>query len=108
GGAHGTGVVFQNGKAIGEAKISQASIGAQAGAQKFAELLVFETPQDLERFKSGNFELGADVSAVAASEGAAKTARYNHGVAAFVLPNKGLMAQATVGGQKFKFIPWEQ
>src|ERR1700758_4475699 len=34
GGAHGSGVVFQNGKAIGEATISQASIGAQAGAQK--------------------------------------------------------------------------
>lgn len=108
GGAHGNGVVFQHGNAIGEATISQASIGAQAGGQTFAQLIVFETQRDLENFKSGNLELGADLSAVAAAEGSAKTARYSHGVAVFVLPNKGLMAQASVGGQKFKFTPWQQ
>src|SRR5579883_1177121 len=80
GGARGKGVVFQQGKVIGTATMSQASIGAQAGGQSFAEIIFFETPQALENFKSGGFELGADISAVAASDGAAKSARYSHGV----------------------------
>jgi lipid-binding SYLF domain-containing protein len=108
GGAHGKGVVFQQGKVIGTATMSQASIGAQIGGQTFAEVIFFETPTALENFKSGNFEMGADVGAVVAAAGAAKTARYSHGVAVFTMPNKGLMAQASVGGQKFTFEPLQQ
>jgi hypothetical protein len=44
---------------------------------------------------------------VAAGEGAAKSAKYKNGVVVFTLPKKGLMAQASVGGQKFKFAPLE-
>src|ERR1700690_2411166 len=36
GGASGQGVVFQNGRRVGFATLSQASIGAQLGGQKFA------------------------------------------------------------------------
>jgi lipid-binding SYLF domain-containing protein len=105
GGAHGKGVVYDKGKAIGTATLTQASIGAQAGGQSFAEIILFETSHALEDFKSGKFEMGADVSAVAAAEGAAKSANYKNGVAVFTLPKKGLMVQASVGGQKFKYEP---
>jgi lipid-binding SYLF domain-containing protein len=105
GGARGTGVLYDKGKAIGEAKLTQASIGAQAGGQSFSEVIFFETTHALEDFKSGKFEMGADVSAVAASDGAAKSAKYKNGVMVFALPKKGLMVQASVGGQKFKYEP---
>jgi lipid-binding SYLF domain-containing protein len=105
GGAHGKGVVYEKGMAIGKASLSQASIGAQAGGQSFAEAIFFENPTALEDFKSGKFEMSADVSAVAAAEGAAKSAKYKHGVMVFALPKKGLMVQASVGGQKFKYEP---
>ncbi len=105
GGAHGDGLVFENGKVIGRATLSQASIGAQAGGQTYSELIFFETPAALQEFKQSNLEMSAEVSAVAASEGAAKSARYQNGVAVFTLPKKGLMAQASIGGQKFKFEP---
>jgi len=49
--------------------------------------------------------MSAEASAVAAAEGASKAARFRQGVAVFTLPKKGLMVQATVGGQKFKFEP---
>src|SRR5262245_6880140 len=42
GGAHGRGVLFQRGYPIGYVQLNQASIGAQLGAQTFAELLVFK------------------------------------------------------------------
>jgi lipid-binding SYLF domain-containing protein len=105
GGARGKGIVFEKGNPIGRATMTQASIGAQAGGQTFAQVIFFETPGALNDFKSGKFELSADISAVAASEGASKAAQYKKGVAVFALPKSGLMVQASVGGQKFKFEP---
>jgi lipid-binding SYLF domain-containing protein len=100
-------MVYSMGKAIGQASMTQASIGAQAGGQTFAEVIFFETPAALEDFKSGKFEISADVSAVVAAEGASKSAKYKNGVMVFVLAKKGLMVQASIGGQKFKFEPTE-
>src|ERR1043165_819870 len=105
GGAHGKGVVYEKDRVIGRATMSQASIGAQAGGQSFAEVIFFDTPASLNDFKSGKFEMRAEVSAVAAAEGAAKTANYKQGVAVFTLPKKGLMVQASIGRQKFKYQP---
>ncbi len=46
--------------------------------------------------------MGAEASAVAVTEGASAQANYNSGVAIFTQVKGGLMAAATVGGQKFK------
>ena len=106
GGAHGSGLVYEKGdKLIGSAKLSQFSVGAQIGGQAFAELILFENAEALTRFKESRFEMGANLSAVAAAEGKAKTAKYNEGVMVFTRPLKGLMAEASIGGQKFKFDP---
>jgi lipid-binding SYLF domain-containing protein len=105
GGAHGKGLVYEKNKVIGQATMTQATIGAQAGGQSFSQVIFFETPSALNDFKTGKFEMSADVSAVAAAEGASRTARYKKGVAVFTLPKKGLMVQASIGGQKFKFEP---
>ena len=107
GGARGKGLVYEKAKIIGQATMTQASIGAQAGGQTFSELIVFETPDALNDFRAGKFEMSAEVSAVAAAEGASKAAKYKNGVAVFTLPKKGLMVQASIGGQKFKFEPWQ-
>ena len=58
-----------------------------------------------QAFKESRFEMGANLSAVAAAEGKAKTAKYNEGVMVFTRPLKGLMAEASIGGQKFSFVP---
>ena len=107
GGAHGKGLVFEksNPSPVGQATLTQASIGAQVGGQTFAQLILFETPAALNDFKSSKFEMSAEVSAVAAAEGAGAAAKYKQGVAVFTLPKKGLMASASIGGQKFKFEP---
>ncbi len=105
GGAHGKGLVYEKTNVTGMATMTQASIGAQVGGQTFGEIIFFETPAALNDFKSNKFEMSAEVSAVAAAEGASKTADYKNGVAVFTLPQKGLMVQASVGGQKFKFEP---
>jgi len=104
GGASGNGVVYlQGGEAIGMADLKKINVGFQAGGQSIIEAIFFETEVDLDRFKEGKFAFEASVSAVALKSGVAANAKYVDGVAVFALPKAGLMADASVGGQKFGY-----
>lgn len=106
GGASGNGVVYENGTAVGMADLKKLNIGFQAGGQAIIEVIFFETPVDLERFKTENYEFSAETSAVALKSGIAFNAKYKDGVAVFALPKAGLMADASVGGQRFEYKPF--
>jgi lipid-binding SYLF domain-containing protein len=107
GGAYGKGEVYEQGKVVGYCDMTQASVGLQLGGQSYSELLVFSTKEAFDRFKSGNFSLSANVSAVAATAGAAGAAKFENGVAIFITGEAGLMGELSVGGQKFSFRPLE-
>jgi lipid-binding SYLF domain-containing protein len=66
---------------------------------------MFKDQIAFEHFTRGNFEIGAQVSAVAITIGASADASYDSGVAVFTLAEGGLMVEASVGGQKFKYKP---
>jgi len=106
GGAHGSGVVFESGFPIGKVTLNQVSVGPQIGGQEYAEVIFFETPHALADFKDGKLKLSAQASAVALTSGAAAVAKYRDGVAIFTEVKGGLMAEASVGGQKFSFEPF--
>jgi lipid-binding SYLF domain-containing protein len=106
GGAHGNGIVFEKGHPDGRASMTQVSIGAQVGGQKFAEIIFFETQAALARFMAGKFEFAGNVSAVALKSGASASAKYQNNVAVFTATEAGLMLEASVGGQKFGFEPF--
>lgn len=106
GGAHGSGVLFERGKAVGTCALTQVTIGFQLGGQAYSEIIFFEIERTLADFKKGSFALAAQVSAVAAAEGASANAKYQQGVAVFTMSKGGLMAEASVGGQKFSFEPY--
>jgi lipid-binding SYLF domain-containing protein len=104
GAAYGKGQLFdRQGRLIGYCDVTQGTIGAQIGGQTFGELIFFETDRALSNFKSGKFELAAQASAVALAEGAGAAANYRDNVAIFVLNPKGLMLEASIGGQQFGF-----
>ncbi|MBA4745073.1 MAG: lipid-binding SYLF domain-containing protein [Muricauda sp.] len=103
GGASGNGVVYENGDAVGMADLKKLNIGLQAGGQAIIEVIFFETDVDLQRFKTEKFQFAAETSAVALKSGIAFNAKYKDGVAVFALPKAGLMADASVGGQKFSY-----
>jgi lipid-binding SYLF domain-containing protein len=105
GGARGEGTVFEGGKAIGSTVMSQVTIGLQLGGQTYSEIIFFQNKAALDAFTKGNFEFSANASAIAAKEGASKTANYNMGVAIFTAGTEGLMFEASVGGQKFSYAP---
>jgi len=105
GGAYGKGTVYEQGNMVGYADLTQGTIGAQLGGQTFSEIIVFENSDALNRFKNNQLAFSANASAVAIKAGAAKSAKYNDGVAVFTMPNGGLMFEASVGGQKFTYVP---
>ena len=105
GGAYGKGVLYERGKPIAYCDMTQASIGAQLGGQAYTELIFFQTPQALGDFKSGDFTLNAEATAVALKSGTGTNARYSNAIAVFTMDESGLMGEAAVGGQKFNIAP---
>ena len=103
GGASGNGYVYEKGKMTGKAKLSQVSVGFQVGGQAYRELIFLENQEALDRFKKNKVELSAQASAVAATAGASANAKYREGVMIYTQQKGGLMYEASVGGQKFKF-----
>jgi len=104
GAAGGKGMIYKQGELIGGSKMSQITIGFQAGGQEFMQIMFFEDAAALDRFINNKFELGAQASAVALTSGVSTNAKYTDGIAIFTHTKGGLMYEAAVGGQKFKFI----
>jgi lipid-binding SYLF domain-containing protein len=125
GGAYGEGHVYEKGRYIGNASMTQLTIGFQLGGEAYSEIIFFQDRAALRHFTSGNFEFGAEASAVAITAGAGASAGttgasagasagqhnartvggYTNAVATFTVAKGGLMYAATIGGQKFKFTP---
>ncbi len=123
GGEHGDGKVYEKGKFVGTASITQVSVGMQAGAKEYAEIIFFHNKEDFEKFRGGEFQLAGNMEATAitlnasASAGtststagasttqynAATGGGYNNGLAVFTITRGGLLAGISVGGQKIKY-----
>jgi len=103
GGAGGKGVLFEKGKPAGFAELSQASVGAQVGGQKYSEIVVIRDQFALDRVRASNFDLGAQASAVIVKSGAAASTRFNEsGLAVFVQPTAGAMLNVSLTGQRVR------
>lgn len=108
GGAYGRGTVFEKGRFVGRASMTQVTLGFQWGGQAYSELLFFRDAEAFGRFKENRLEFAAQASAVAITLGAAAKAAYDDsGTAVFIREKGGLMYEASLGGQKFKYTPNE-
>lgn len=103
GGAYGKGLVIVGEKAVGRTTLSQVTVGFQLGGQVYSQFIFFKDAAALQTFQRGNFEMGAQASAVAVTLGASADASYDKGVAVFTNVGGGLMYEATISGQKFKY-----
>ena len=123
--AHGSGRVYAGGKYVGDTSMNQATIGAQLGGQAYSQIIFFKDKGAFDDFTSGNFEFGAQATAVAITAGASASAGssgttagargtssagttvggYYKGMAVFTVAKGGLMYEASIGGQKFSYKP---
>ena len=103
GGAYGRGLVIVGDRVVGRTSMTQATVGLQLGGQVYSQFIFFKDEAAIANFKRGNFEFGAQASAVAATKGASADTSYDKGVAVFTNASGGLMVEGSVGGQKFTF-----
>src|SRR5262249_18810083 len=103
GGAHGRGILYENGLPTGFVSIEQGSIGAQLGGQSFAQLLVLRSPAQVASVKSGTFTAGADLGVVVLNAAASTQTNFNPNASIYVLPRGGLMVDISVSGQQIKY-----
>jgi len=105
GGAHGKGLVYEQDAIVGETSMTQVTIGFQWGGQAYSEVIFFKDREALRSFKNGELEFSGQASAVAVTAGASADIAYKNGVAVYTLAKGGLMYEASIGGQKFKYKP---
>ena len=108
GGSYGRGEVYEKGEVIGYATLSQLTLGVQLGGDTFSEILLFDSPQALDRFKRGKTSFAANASAVLVKAGAQGTKSPEKGVTAFAYSRGGMLLELAIGGQKFKFKPIDE
>lgn len=126
GGAYGEGQVYRGGQVTGTTNLIHGSIGFQWGGQAFSEIIFFQDKRAFDAFTRGQFEFDAKASAVVITAGASAQASttgssasatagpeagvqsqsyYMNGMATFVYAKGGLMAELSIGGQKFNYNP---
>ena len=126
GAAVGKGRVYVHRHLVGDTKMTQLSVGFQAGGQAYSEIIFFRDKRALDEFESGSFEFaaGASATAITASAGASVgttgvTANasgtvnnavtdsdgYTKGMAVFTIAKGGLMYAATLAGQRYSYKP---
>jgi lipid-binding SYLF domain-containing protein len=124
GGAYGKGRVYRGDTHVGDTQMTQLTVGFQLGGQGYSQVIFFEDKRAFDEFTSGNFEFGAQASAVAITAGASLQAgttgvsasasgtqhnakhaapSYHKGMAVFTVVKGGLMYEASIGGQKFDY-----
>ena len=99
GGSYGKGQVYRGGKVTGKASVIEGSIGFQFGATAQAVVITAGA-----QAQAGTAGAGAGASAGPKTGVQAET-EYVKGMATFVHSLGGLMYEASIGGQKFKFEP---
>jgi lipid-binding SYLF domain-containing protein len=110
GGGYGRGALRVNGVTVDYYSATKASFGLQIGAQQFAHVLFFMTPNALERFRrSSGWAAGADLEYVFSDKGEnirAETTTSTAPVIAAVFGQAGAMIGATLEGVKYtRIIP---
>ena len=126
GAAHGRGQVYQGDRVTGITKLTDISIGFQAGGQAYRQIIFFEDKRACDEFTAGSYEFDAGAGAVAVTAsadagvgttgtsagasaggqtGSQASTSYHKGLAVFTISTGGLMYEATIAGQKYKFTP---
>ncbi len=123
GAAHGSGRVYVKGAHVGDTSMTQLTVGAQLGGQAYSQIIFFQNKRAFDEFTIGNFEFGAQATAVAITAGASvqtttggsgiaassaptrakARSDYLGGMAVFTIAKGGLMFEASLGGQKFSY-----
>jgi lipid-binding SYLF domain-containing protein len=104
GGSYGEGALIVGDKTEGYYSTASASIGLQLGAQTASQIIMFMTPEALDKFRnSSGWEAGANAQVTMIDQGKAAdidSVLRSTPVVAFVFGQKGLMGDLSIQGSK--------
>jgi lipid-binding SYLF domain-containing protein len=108
GGEWGEGVLQVGGKTVGYYSVGSASVGLTLGLGRHSEIIMFMTPDALDRFtRSRGWSLSADTGIAVVSTGMAESlasTTLKKPVLVFVFGEKGLIADLSLQGSKINKI----
>jgi lipid-binding SYLF domain-containing protein len=109
GAEYGQGVLQVGGKTVAYYKLSGASLGAGAGVAERSEVVLFMTPEALERFMNADvWSVGADAEVAVVWRGAGGSydaAALKKPVLAFIFGERGPVADASLDGTRISRAP---
>ena len=102
----GKGVVYvEQGKYWGSCQTQFVDLGLTAGAETYTELVLFSDKASFDTFVDSGVKFDSAASATAIQAGVTVKPKYEKGSALLVYNTKGLMFDASVGGQQFTTKP---
>ncbi len=104
-GGGGAGSVYERGQYYGTSQLTLGGGGLAVGGETYTELLVFKDKAAFDNFTNSGLKFDAKASAVAIHANAAATPSFANGIAVFTYNTKGLMLDASIGGQQFTVKP---
>ena len=108
-GGGGKGVVYliKTGadKYYGTCQVEMGGVGLTLGGETYTELLLFKDQAAFDKFTDSGLQFAAGASATAIQAGTTVVPSYSNGVAVFISNTKGLMVDASIGGQQFTVKP---
>jgi lipid-binding SYLF domain-containing protein len=113
GGGRGRGLLLTNDGVLGEVTQSALTLGFQAGAQSFRQLIFFRSCEAMQEFTengnlgrwSGRLEFQGRAAVQAGRAGGAADPGFIGDVAIFSLSGCGLMVELAAGGVRYRFTP---
>jgi lipid-binding SYLF domain-containing protein len=103
GAAYAEGGVYKGGKLVAKTSLTAVTVGLGAGGESYSQVIFFKDKASFDRFVEGKVEFGARANAVFLDRGVSGEPPYVDGVLILAQTKAGLMADASVGGQKFTF-----
>ncbi len=107
-GEYGEGVLQVNGSTVDYYSIASASVGLTAGMATHSEIVLFMTPEVLQKFiQSRGWSVGADTSVTVVSRGFSgdyDSTTLQKPILVFLFGEKGLMADLSIAGSKINRI----
>ena len=108
GGAYGEGLVYEQGKLVGQAKMTHITVGVQAGGGTYAEVIFFENESTMNPFKKSEIIASKQASAFGPHDSDSANLSDRPGMSIFTLNRTGGFLEASVGAEKITFCPLAQ
>ena len=82
-------------------KMFGAGLAAGLGGKFYQQVIFFEDKATFDGFVTDGWEATSEVGAVAGTESAELSAKYNGGMAIYQIGEKGLLLDANISGSKY-------